>query len=294
MCGCRLNKGWLGEGFSLLLEEEACGLCGQVSARGDGVTSQPVLKECPEYSVMILEYWRMKEMDRLFWIAYTDTQILHRDSDVVYSLLQTANFKIHLQYTLCAVIACYFTFSCKALKHWYLFNMSGLFWWSCTAVTMHNFLLSFGWCGFKLIRTSSTVPRHCHATFPSALMRNQDTAASCHEGCTSFPQLPSLAILLFLLFLPSFQTDTVLLHLYIRIHNSFVGSLALQMGTICIHLFSSISIHHSTVCAVHAFCYVHMNMYAHVKHSQMTLRHTFEILVIRSVKQKFLTFRVKL
>lgn len=38
VCVCRLNKGWLGEGFCLLLEEEACGLCGQVSASRDAVT----------------------------------------------------------------------------------------------------------------------------------------------------------------------------------------------------------------------------------------------------------------
>lgn len=110
----------------------------------------------------------------------------------------------------------------------YLFNMSGLFWWSCTVVTMHNFLLPFGWWGFKLILTSSTVPMHCHATFPSALMRNQDTAASCQEGCTSFPQLPSLLILSFLLFLPSFQTDTVPSHICTYLCSSLVRSLALQ------------------------------------------------------------------
>lgn len=40
MCVCRLNKGWLGKGLSLLLKEEACGLCGQVNAPEDGVTSQ--------------------------------------------------------------------------------------------------------------------------------------------------------------------------------------------------------------------------------------------------------------
>lgn len=40
MCICCLNKRWLGEGLSLLLKEEACGLCGQVNVPGDGVTSQ--------------------------------------------------------------------------------------------------------------------------------------------------------------------------------------------------------------------------------------------------------------
>lgn len=57
----RLNKGWLSEGFSLLLEEEACGLCGQVSASGNGVTSQFLsvgperTSQCPECTFMIPE-----------------------------------------------------------------------------------------------------------------------------------------------------------------------------------------------------------------------------------------------
>lgn len=143
----------------------------------------------------------------------------------VYSLFLTTNLILREfqnpfpLYVICSTVACYLTFTCKAPsgKRWYLFNMSGLFWWSCTVVTMHNFLLPFGWCGFKLFLTSSTVPRHCHATFSSALMRNQDTAALCQEGCTSFPQLPSLLILSLLFYLPSFPTNAVLPHVQTHI-----------------------------------------------------------------------------
>lgn len=183
---CMPFEGWLGEGFSLLLEEEACGLCGQVSALGDGVTSR-LLSVGLERTSQSTEFSVMIQSSSKEWRSITQS--------ILKCLRLFVHFKIHWQYTLyAAVIACYLTFTCKARKHWYLFNMSGLFWRSCTVVTTHNFLLPFGWCGFKLILTSSTVPRHCHATFPSPLMRNQDTAALCQEGYRSFPQLPSLLI----------------------------------------------------------------------------------------------------